>query len=765
MTDSGSDTGAVWNYQLRIVRGRAVEEAPQIGFAERLDGRGRLVRLAMLAEPAAEGAEPFIDQFVRRVGERFDPAQRSLTGAIQVSITIAHDELRAWNRQRLAVEHVMYGLSCLIVREDQPALLCQVGPTLALAAGDPGVAETRPLHLHDHVRGRSGYAARPEAAPIGGSAPLVFDFAIAGQDSEPACGSDGWALLLTTNCAPLLTAERRVRLSRLPTSELLPALYPSLLELRDAAAFAVSLGGVSDSSDDAVEASEEATEASRETGRAPNAQDREIQRSDSTVRAGHGASVVATPAPLEMQTQSVRFEPVAVQGGAETAWPENPFVAEPEVELGRGGAGAVSLPRAFPARPRMSLREVLPSLQTPGVEQALQRPQAVARDTATAWRRAGLALLLMLLILVGVAAALLGPLLLRSDDDDLRLHIERAANGLAAAELAPDTDSARLALVDALDEARAALEINPLDAGALALRAEIEAVLAELTRVLTPGSLRTLIDLSGFGPAISVGAVVGGAGERLFLLDQAGGRVFAVDWSGGASVIYLEGELLGVDQQQRAGQPLSIAAQAVTDGGETTLWILDSQARLYRWTAGGVLLMPIPQQDRLGSVDAIAAGASDLFVLDRAGGAVWSFGIERASLAEPQRVVGRTDLHTATELIAITHEGATELVFATADGQLRRFRGNEAQPVDLTLERELLSPASLSFGSESGLLYLADRGNGRVLALQPDGRVHSQIQSVELADLRGVWVDEQDNRILYALPDRLLQGRLPSGQE
>ncbi|MXY85532.1 MAG: hypothetical protein F4Y95_03315 [Chloroflexi bacterium] len=176
--------------------------------------------------------------------------------------------------------------------------------------------------------------------------------------------------------------------------------------------------------------------------------------------------------------------------------------------------------------------------------------------------------------------------------------------------------------------------------------------------------------------------------------------------------------------------------------------------------------MPIPDLVRLGSVDAVAATAGSIYLLDQAGGAVWRFAVDRAELGPPVRAVGRTDLLNATELVAaVTPSGAVEFLVASSDGRLRRFAGDEELPLALDLERPLLSPASLSLGAQSGLVYIVDRGEGRLLAVGPDGGVVSQIQSAELADLRGAWVDEQSGQIMYTLPSSIVVGRLPDGQE
>ena len=118
-----------------------------------------------------------------------------------------------------------------------------------------------------------------------------------------------------------------------------------------------------------------------------------------------------------------------------------------------------------------------------------------------------------------------------------------------------------MALEDSLRDVESALEINPLAGDALQLREEIEAVLAELNLVQSPGELNPIADLSRFGPAIALGTVRFGAG-RAFVLDDAGGRVFSVSADGTVSVIFLEGELLGLAGQLRTGKPV-IARLAV----------------------------------------------------------------------------------------------------------------------------------------------------------------------------------------------------------
>ena len=183
-----------------------VEEAPQVGFVEKRDQLGRLVRLSILAESAAAGGDQFVDQFVRRLGELFDPSQRSLTGAMKLAVETAHEELRAWNRQHLPDEHAMYGISCLIQRADQPAILGQAGPSVGLLAGDAGLAGLRSTALYAHSLRDDDLVSHA----VGSSDQLHVEFAAAPE------ATSGWALLLTSNTAALLDAEGRVSLSAWP---------------------------------------------------------------------------------------------------------------------------------------------------------------------------------------------------------------------------------------------------------------------------------------------------------------------------------------------------------------------------------------------------------------------------------------------------------------------------------------------------------------------------------------------------------------------
>ena len=766
MTDS---TGDVWTSQLRIA-GDAVEDAPQIAFAERRDRRGRLVRLYLLAEPVAPGAEAFIDGFVTRIGEAFDPAKRSLTGALAEAIEGRHQELREWNREHLPAQQAAYGLSAALLREGEPGILCQAGPSLAVLAGDPPPGALRELH----VRGRQG--DDPAAQPIGGGGALRVQFF-----PMPAA-RDGWALLLTSNAQRLLDAGARANIQQLAVDQVLPNLYPALRDLNRTAALIISLPPTQPPNHPTAQPAAPPPDRPPAAQPAPEPPAVEpppkLERDpiqinadppdQPTQRSAPDEPPPAAPQP-QPQPKPKPEPPRRADAGRELvfeappeprgAWPANPFAA---VELSTLVATGATASAGSPPSWSRALAELSGNLPNP----AANRPELERkRRRLPPLRTALIAFTAMVLLLAAASAALLAPTLLSRGDQQFSERLESARQGLAAAALGVDVPVARQSLRTALGDVNLALEDKPLDQQALDLRAEIEAALAELDLLSVPTEFETLVDLGRFGPAIAVGAVYQPANQtdvRLYALDDAGGRIFAISPTGVAAEIFSENAPLSQNGAQQTARPVSLAL----DGN--ALWVLDAERQLFRLDATGALLIDIPQSARLGSLDAIAVADAALWLLDAAGGAVWRFPLtEGGALDSPTRWIPRTDLAAGVEIaVASRPDGATDLFVAMSDGRLRRFTDGEEQPLTLQgLDREPLAPASLTIGRSSGMLYLADRGNNRVLIFSPDGALSRQIAADQLAGLRGVAVDEARSQIIYALPTRLITSPLPAAND
>ncbi len=210
----------IWTAQLHIVEGQVSEDAPEIAYAERPGGEGRPARLYMLAEPARPGSEEFIGDLVNLVGEDFQQGEGSLTGILQRALTQRHEELLDHNRTSLPSNQASYGLSCLIVRDEQ-AFLAQIGPSLAYYRQGGRLLRRRP-------------ASDRAATPLGSSEPIAPEFSRI--ELEPG----DWALLISSSAAAAIAEEAIAPLRDLAAEDVLPALFPLLRPLPRVSALVVA---------------------------------------------------------------------------------------------------------------------------------------------------------------------------------------------------------------------------------------------------------------------------------------------------------------------------------------------------------------------------------------------------------------------------------------------------------------------------------------------------------------------------------------------
>ncbi len=213
-------TAEFWTAQLRIVKGEASEESPEIAFTERYGSGNRRERLYIVAEPARPGSERFIGEMVTRIGEEFLAAEGSLTGTMQGILRARQAELRDWNRRSLPKDRASYGLSCLLLREDV-SLLCQLGPSLAYVRHGSAIAQHTP---------REKRAAR--ALGIAEIANPEFQ--------RVEIGPEGYALLISRAAHAIFSDAVRERLREVPPDEVLPFLYPFLHTLPSVSALVVA---------------------------------------------------------------------------------------------------------------------------------------------------------------------------------------------------------------------------------------------------------------------------------------------------------------------------------------------------------------------------------------------------------------------------------------------------------------------------------------------------------------------------------------------
>ena len=212
-----------WTSQLHIIDGIASEDAPEIAYAQRADHRGRAASLYILAEPDRPGSEPFIGELVSQIGEEFLEGEGSLTGILQRVIRDRHADLLEWNRTSLPRDQASYGISCLLVREND-IFLMQLGPCLAYYRHDGRLLRRRP-------------STDASMEPLGGSESSAPQF------SQLELSGDDWVLLISSAVTTTIGEEAIGALRASPAEDVLPALYPKLRVLPRVSALVVAPGG------------------------------------------------------------------------------------------------------------------------------------------------------------------------------------------------------------------------------------------------------------------------------------------------------------------------------------------------------------------------------------------------------------------------------------------------------------------------------------------------------------------------------------------
>ena len=211
----------IWTASLHIQDGKVAEDAPEIAHAERVDGRGQLANLYILAEPDRPGSEQFIGDLVSRVGEDFLDEQGSLTGGLQRVLIATHENALDWNRTSLPRDQATYGVSCLILR-DQDAYLAQIGPSLVYYRQGDRLLRRRP-------------ATQRAMPPLGAADVVVPEF------SQLTLGPTDWVLLISSGAAAAIGEDTIAALHGLRGPDVLPAIYPMLLRLPRVSALVVAL--------------------------------------------------------------------------------------------------------------------------------------------------------------------------------------------------------------------------------------------------------------------------------------------------------------------------------------------------------------------------------------------------------------------------------------------------------------------------------------------------------------------------------------------
>ncbi len=313
-----------------------------------------------------------------------------------------------------------------------------------------------------------------------------------------------------------------------------------------------------------------------------------------------------------------------------------------------------------------------------------------------------------------------------------------------AAERAQSPDVRRQALGIALGELERARTVDASEPRLLALDDQIRRQLALLDAIVEVAALQPVLRFAGtVTTPLDPASIVFGGGT-LWLSDAAQGRVLRVDPEGAFDPVevYAATNVYG---SRVAGLPVAVS----WDQGGERLLVLDDERQLWALVPGAPgepAALPLRGAGELRSVAAIATYVDNLYILDPEGGEIWRY-LPAGDGYDSERA----GLLGAIDLPAATHLAVDGDIYVQDGATTRRFRQGSEQPaLMIGIDEPPVAPAALVEDVIRGLIFVADRGNGRVIVGDREGLFVRQYHHSGFADLRGLAL-AGDGETLYVL--------------
>lgn len=430
------------------------------------------------------------------------------------------------------------------------------------------------------------------------------------------------------------------------------------------------------------------------------------------------------------------------------------------------GAGAVALGRWLIGAAATTIRSMLPGARQKTHRRVPRRPPPEENRTVLI----ALAVAIPVLVIAIVTVAYLN----FAAESRVQGVLDEVREEIALAQAAgSDSEEARSHWEAALRRIETAEALQPDDPSTQALREQARHALDQLDRVRR----LTLTQLVDFGSK-NVGRRLVLGSQALFVLDSRDGWGARVDMervdegvgSQDAQVLVRSGQQVGGDEVGR----LVDCAWTNAEGGRQAsgLLILEGDGGLVSYDPAWGSESGAPQLARL-ELSAplperpIAVGTYEgqFYVLDGAesGGQIWRYRPQGNGYPRPPEpyfaTVPDNGLQNAVDMAIDGH-----IYLLYEDGTVDRFLGGEGQPFEVQgVPGGLGEVAGFAVDpGGSGVVYVADRGNNRIVELDPAGRFEAQFHADGAFEaLEAVAVGEGHKRLYVLDGGQLYVASLP----
>ena len=408
-------------------------------------------------------------------------------------------------------------------------------------------------------------------------------------------------------------------------------------------------------------------------------------------------------------------------------------------------------------------------------QRMLPGPQRAPRGRARASRARGprpapkenRTVMMAIAIGIPVVLAIVVALVYMSFGAEARVQgfINQAREEIALAEAAgDDSTTARPHWAAALGHAQKAVQLRPDNPVATTLESQARAALDMLDGIVRVQPVRLWDFGSGTAPRRLVVH-----GQAAFVLDPAGGWVvkLTLDPSGAGVVEQGETPVLVRTGQEVGGGEVGNLVDCVwgSAGGErqtSSLVVLEEGGGLVSYDPAWVDEEGIPRLTRSflgttpGSSRAVDFFGGRLYVLDADANQIWRYDPRDDTYpGQPNRYFVTSPRRSLVDALDMAIDGNIYVLYE--DGEILQYLQGEHQPgfeVHGLPDDDLEAVAiALDPDGNSGLVYVADAGNKRVVVLGSDGAFRAQLRADEPFDaLETLAVDEAAKR-LYVVSD------------
>jgi len=492
-------------------------------------------------------------------------------------------------------------------------------------------------------------------------------------------------------------------------------------------------------------------------------------------------ALAATEAEAPQPPRRPRRRPRESRPGSRAAWMSQVLkrlkpARKPGPSLGeRIERGVRSIGRGFAAAGvwLFSAVSTLFRRMLPGPEREARRrarpPRPVPKENRTVMMAVAIGIPVVLAIIVLVAYLRFGA------EARFQSFISRAEGEVALAQAAGEvSEEARLHWEAALAHANSAAALQPDAPSVVALQDQARDALDLFNGIVRLNP----IQLWDFGGGTVPRQLVI-HGQMIFVLDPGGGWVAQLTLNtAGDSVVEEEDDtptLVRSRQQigeERVGGLVDFVW--VGPGGErqtSGLVILEEDGALTSYDPAWENEEGTPQLMRsllgtppAGTARAVGSYEGRFYILDTAADQIWRYEPRGAVYPDqPAHYFVVAPPRPLDDALDMAIDG--NIYILHADGTILKLLGGNPEPFDVRgLPGDISQPIALAVDPDgnSGIIYVADRGNSRVVVLEPDGAFQAQLHAGGAFDrLETLAVDEATKRLYVVSGGRLYVALLP----